>query len=293
MRIVFIGAVKFSETCLRKLISIDEQPVGVCTIEKSSFNTDHVDLKQLCNENNIPVKYTPDINSTKNIEWIRSHNPDVIFCFGWSRLLKSELLKIAPLGVVGYHPAALPANRGRHPLIWALVLGLSEIASTFFFMDKGVDSGDVLSQQCISIAEKDDAETLYQKVIQTALNQLEQFVPAFASSDFQRIPQNHSKANTWRKRNRNDGKIDWRMTAKSIHNLVRGLTKPYAGAHFDLNDKQIKVWRTKVICNQEIYIEPGKVLAVRAEGIVIKAGQDSIQLRDIEPSIEIAPGTYL
>ena len=266
MRIVFIGAVKFSETCLKKLIEIGAKPVGVCTLEKSHFNTDHVDLTQLCNRNIIPVRYTPDINLIKSIDWIRSHNPDVIFCFGWSRLLKPQLLKIAPLGVVGYHPAALPSNRGRHPLIWALVLGLSEMASTFFFMDEGVDSGDILSQQQVSITEKDDAGILYQKVTQTALNQLEQFVPAFASNNYQRIPQDHSKANTWRKRDRNDGKIDWRMTAKSIHNLVRGLTKPYVGAHFELNDKQIKVWKTKVIRNQESKYRAWKSIGRKSRG---------------------------
>ena len=110
---------------------------------------------------------------------------------------------------------------------------------------------------------------------------------------YQKFSQDHSKANTWRKRDRNDGKIDWRMTAKSIHNLVRGLAKPYVGAHFELNGKPIKVWKTKVIHNQEVNIEPGKVLVVRAEGPVIKAGEDSIQLRDTEPAIEIALGTYL
>jgi methionyl-tRNA formyltransferase len=63
------------------------------------------------------------------------------FCLGWSNLLKAEILKAAPLGVIGFHPAALPANRGRHPLIWALGLGLDETATTFFFMDKGADRG--------------------------------------------------------------------------------------------------------------------------------------------------------
>ena len=251
MRIVFIGAVKFSQACLKKLIEIDTKPIGVCTLKKSSFNADHVDLTLLCNENNIHVSYTPDINSEESIAWIRSHSPDIIFCFGWSRLLKSELLNIAPLGVVGYHPAALPKNRGRHPLIWALALGLSETASTFFFMNKGVDSGDILSQRQIMITEKDNAGTIYSKVTKMALEQLEQFVPALESGNYQKLPQAHNKANTWRKRGNKDGKIDWRMSAKSIHNLVRGLTKPYIGAHFKLNDKLIKVWKTEVISNQQ------------------------------------------
>ena len=75
------------------------------------------------------------------------------------------------------------------------------------------------------------------------------------SNNYQRVPQDHSKANLWRKRSQNDGKIDWRMSAYSIHNLVRGLTKPYSGAHFDLRGKLIKVWKTEIIKsnNQALY----------------------------------------
>lgn len=85
MNIVFIGAVKFSKSCLEKLIEINFPPVAVCTLEISKSNADHSDLTNLCNENNIPVKYTSDINSKESYNWIQSHAPDVIFCFGWSR----------------------------------------------------------------------------------------------------------------------------------------------------------------------------------------------------------------
>ena len=293
MRIVFIGAVQFSEACLKRLIEMRVNVVAVCTLKESSFNADHVDLTDFCQKNDIPVCYTPDINSQESTSLIRFYAPDVLFCFGWSRMLKSELLHIAPLGVVGYHPAALPENRGRHPLIWALMLGLSETASSFFFMDEGADSGDILSQKPVSITESDDAGTLYKKVTETALSQLEEFIPELASGHYQKFPQDHSKANTWRKRGNEDGKIDWRMSAKSIHNLVRGLTKPYIGAHFKLNDKLIKVWKIEVISNQETNIEPGKVISKNTHGAVVKAGEDAIQLVETEPFVKLQTGSYL
>ena len=200
MRIVFIGAVKFSEQALNKLVEIKSNIVGVCTLEYSDFNSDHVDLSPLSRKNNIPVRYTPSINSEEVIDWISDLAPDVIFCFGWSQLFKKKLLNIAPLGVIGFHPALLPANRGRHPLIWSLILGLKETGSSFFFMDEGADSGDILSQRNVSISEMDDAGTLYEKVSKTALNQIEQFVPTLANTTFKRYPQDHSKASYWRKR---------------------------------------------------------------------------------------------
>jgi len=293
MKIVFIGAVTFSEKTLEKLIVLKADIVGVCTLEKSSFNADHVDLTQLCMKHNIPVRYTTDVNSDENISWIKTFVPDVIFCFGWSRLLKTDLLNLAPLGVLGYHPAALPANRGRHPLIWALILGLNETASTFFFMDDCADSGDIVSQYPIKISENDNAGTLYKRITETSLEQIDEFLPTLQSGDCKRIKQDHSKSNTWRKRDKNDGKIDWRMSAITIHNLVRGLTKPYIGAHIEYKDEIIKVWETRVIRDSEKNIEPGKVILVDNNGIVVKTGENAIRLIKTDPVLDIGPGSYL
>ena len=293
MKIVFIGAVTFSEKILEKLIVLKANIVGVCTLEKSPFNADHIDLTQLCIKHNIQVRYTTNINSDENISWIKTLAPDVIFCFGWSRLLKTDLLNLAPLGVLGYHPTALPANRGRHPLIWALILGLNETASTFFFMDDGADSGDIVSQYPIKISENDNAGTLYKRITEAALKQIDGFLPKLQSGDCKRIKQDHSKSNTWRKRDENDGNIDWRMSAITIHNLVRGLTKPYIGAHIKYKDEIIKVWETKVIRGGEENIEPGKVISVDVKGVVVKAGENAIRLIKTEPVLDIRQGSYL
>jgi methionyl-tRNA formyltransferase len=293
MRIVFIGSVKFSEQALNKLVDIKSSIVGVCTLEYSDFNSDHVDLSPLSRKNNIPVRYTPSINSEEVFDWISDLAPDVIFCFGWSRLIKKKLLNIPPLGVIGFHPALLPANRGRHPLIWSLILGLKETGSSFFFMDEGADSGDILSQRNVPISEIDDVGTLYDKVSKTALKQIEQFVPTLANTTSKRLPQDHSKANYWRKRGQLDGRIDWRMSAQTIHNLVRGLAKPYVGAHFNCDGKDIKVWKTKTVNKTTRNIEPGKILSVDARGVVVKTGIGAVRLVDIEPQIIMEEGKYL
>lgn len=177
MRIVFIGTVEFSKKALKKLIELDANIVGVCTKKKSNFNSDFVDLKPLCKKNNIPVNLVKDINSKENYNWIKSLNPDIIFCFGWSSLIKKKILNLPPMGVLGFHPTKLPQNRGRHPIIWSLALGLKKSASTFFFMDEGADSGKILSQKNFEILDSDDAQSLYDKFVNIALLQIENFLP--------------------------------------------------------------------------------------------------------------------
>lgn len=293
MRIIFIGTVEFSRSALACLFAMNAEVVGVCTLRESKFNADYVDLSVISETHGIPWIYTDDINSLEVLDWIQKKKPDVIFCFGWSRLLKQALLRCAPMGVVGFHPAALPANRGRHPLIWALVLGLEKTASTFFFMDSGADSGDILSQREIIIDEEDDARSLYNKVINSALDQIVEFVPQLAAGLNQRSKQESRLANTWRKRGSADGQIDWRMSARSIHNLVRGLTEPYVGANFIVDGQEIKVWKTAIVYDAPQNIEPGKIYMSIDSKLVVKCGENAICLVSIEPSIELIVGKYL
>jgi methionyl-tRNA formyltransferase len=223
------------------------------------------------------------------LNWIQDQAPDVIFCFGWSRLLKQDLLRLAPWGVVGFHLATLPANRRRHPLIWALVLGLEKTAYKFFFMDAETDTGDILSQREIFI--EDDARTLYDKETRTALEQIEEFLPQLALGKFQRHKQDQQIENTWRKRGSADGKIDWRMSAHSIHNLVRGLAKPYVEAHLIVDVREIKVWKVAVVSDVPRNIAPGKILMQMGSRPVINCGDDAICLLVTKPSFEPIVGS--
>ena len=280
MKILFIGTVEFSYKALKKLIDLNAEIVGVCTKNKSDFNSDFTDLTPLCKKAGIPFKYVDDINSNENIAWIRSLSPDIIFCFGWSNLIKKDLLGLPKIGVVGYHPALLPKNRGRHPLVWALALGLNDSGSTFFFMTEGADDGDILSQEKVEILYEDDAKSLYDKVSNIALRQIETFLPKLQNNSFEIIKQNNDLANVWRKRGKVDGKIDFRMTSRAIYNLVRALTKPYVGAHVEYNGQDISIWKVEEIEFNQNNIEFGKILENDGKSVVVKTYDKAIKIID-------------
>ena len=164
MRILFIGTVDFSYAALSLLLENKYDVVGLVTKRKSGFNSDFSDLQPLAEKYGVPVVFREQNNDDEIETFIESKHPDVIYCLGWSHLLPSRILRIPRYGVVGFHPAALPDNKGRHPIIWALFLGLKNTASTFFFMDEGADSGDIILQENIVIDEDDTAATLYEKI---------------------------------------------------------------------------------------------------------------------------------
>lgn len=293
MRVVFIGTVEFSKKALQKLLNLQVNIVGVVTKARSDFNADYASLEEVCQQNNLAYKQVRNINHPNNVAWIKTLAPDIIFCFGWSSLLKKEVLSAAPLGVVGYHPALLPHNRGRHPIIWALALGLKQTGSTFFFMDEGADTGDILSQEALAITEEDDAASLYNKLINLALVQIEAFIPQLQAGTYQRQPQ-QGQGNAWRKRGRKDGEIDWRMSSQSVANLVRALTRPYVGAHFMHNSIEYKVWQCKPeAAATDPNIEPGKVLTSKQGQLLVKTGDGALWLTDADTVPDIVTGDYL
>lgn len=295
MRIIFIGCVESSYILLKKLLESGKNIVGVITKNKSGFNSDYVDIVPLCVSYHIPYIYVENINDDNSIEFIKKTNPDIGYCFGWSQLIKNEIINIFPKGIVGFHPAALPNNRGRHPIIWALSLGLTETASTFFMIDKNADMGDILSQKYINIEYEDDARSLYNKIMNEASEQIIPLTTDLERGNESRIKQLPENGNIWRKRNKFDGCIDWRMSSRAIYNLVRSLTKPYIGAHFVFNGNEYKVWKVQEIITDDYRnIEPGRVININADGsIEVKSYDNLVKLIEYDKIESIEKGTCL
>jgi len=294
MRIVFIGSVRFSLVCLKKVLRLKGvQVVGVITLEKSPFNSDFASLGRAAEEAGIPCFFADDATQEKTAAWMGALKPDILYCFGWSFLLGKEILEAAPRGVIGYHPSALPENRGRHPVIWALALGLKKTASTFFFMNEQADAGDILSQKPVAIDKNDDASSLYEKLTSTATAQIAEFTPRLIAGTHRRVPQDASRASSWRKRGKHDGQIDWRMSAASICNLVRALTHPYPGAHCLYQQKEITIWKAEPVDFEQKNVEPGKVIERKKRVITIKCGEHAVRLLEHAFTKLPAKGEYL
>lgn len=294
MRIVYIGCVKASYVELKLLLEHGKNVVGIITKEQSNFNADFTDLSCLAKQYGISYKYVTNINDKENVEFIKECQPDVIYCFGWSQLIKKQILDIPPLGVIGTHPAELPYNRGRHPIIWALVLGLEHTASTFFRMDEHADSGPIISQRKITIEETDYAQDLYDKITRSECEQIIEFTDALEKGICLGMDQEVNNGNIWRKRGEADGTIDWRMSGRAIYNLVRALSHPYVGAQFIYQDKKYRVWKVEEI-NGDKYknIEPGKIIKVNSPtDFYVKAYDNLIHILDCD-AFDAIEGDYL
>jgi len=298
MKIALIGCVHSSFRALRKLLEMEHlgiEVVGVVTKTNSKVNADFVDLSPLCSEYDIPIHFEHNEDKIESIRFLQRFTPDVLYCFGWSYLLSKEMINVATFGTIGFHPAPLPKARGRHPIIWALALGLEKTASTFFKMDEGADSGPILSQVNVAITSDDNASSLYQKILDVSEKQIFKFTLQLANGDSVLKEQDISGATYWRKRSQSDGRIDWRMRAEDIHNLVRALAPPYPGAEFVYKDECIVLNKTSVPPDEySLFDEPGKVLVVEKDRALVKCGHKSaIWIYDLPIISNLFRGEYL
>lgn len=245
MKIAFIGGVQFSHELLLHILNLGWEVSVVFSYDdsKKKYYSDFASFDKITEKFSIFHVKVDKINDEKNIEILQKINPDLILVMGWSQLLSLEIIKIPKLGIIGSHPTELPKYRGRAPIPWSIIKGLKESALTFFYIQEGVDDGDILDQSKFDISDNDDASSIYQKMTKLGKQMLESNLPLIATGKQNHMIQDPSMyIESWPKRVPDDGKIDWSKSAKEIHTLIRATTKPYPGAFTFLKNEKLIIW---------------------------------------------------
>jgi len=172
---------------------------------------------------------------------LEAHKPDYFFCFSYSMILCKQILRIARRGAINFHGGLLPEYRGANVINWVLVEGAKETGMTSHYMTAGIDDGDIIFQERISISEEDTAKTLKKKVDAIGFDMLRRIKNLLdRGKELPRTPQDESKSRYFRRRQPEDGVIDWRKSDEEIFNLVRALVNPWPGAfYFDRNGEKV------------------------------------------------------
>lgn len=285
MRVLFVGTLDFSHYCLGALIGlpVDIAAVVTDTPEQNTFNSDYRDLRPLAESFDIPTVTNRKISEPASAEWVRSLDVDAIFIFGWSRMIPTEVLSVAPLGGLGSHPSPLPVGRGRHPLVWTILKGLEQGALTFLRLTDEPDAGPILAQEPFPVTRYDDAGTLYDRTKGAAQSLLPTVVHRLDSADPGWMEQDEDRATVWRKRGEEDGLIDWTSSSQDIYDLARALTRPYVGAHTFLGGQRVTIWKVLPPFHESIdpHVEdvpPGTVVEANDRWLQVKTGTGAVKV---------------
>ena len=282
MKIAFIGGVKFSYEILKTILENGWSVSLLFTYDNSKkpIYSDFSNFDELTKKYNLFHVKVSNINDQKNVEILQKIKPDLILVMGWSQLLKNEIISIPRIGIVGSHPTELPKYRGRAPIPWTIIKKLPNSALTFFWIEKGVDNGDILNQEIFDIDEADDATSVYEKIIIHGKKMILKSLSDIQKNKIIKIKQTESKfIEYWEKRIPEDGKIIWENSGKEILQLIKASTHPYPGAFTKYKDSKLLIWKANFL--DEISVEPGLIMDVSKDGVKVGTGNGIILLKTV------------
>ncbi len=277
MKSILIGAVSSTKVVLQAMIEVKFPITHVFSLdEKVSANVSgYFPVHEIAQENNIPYTKFEKINDIENVQLIKSISPDYIFVVGLSQLVKRQIIDSAKLGVIGFHPTPLPKMRGRAANVWQVLLGIHETKCSMFFIDDGMDSGDILGQEDYYIEDTDYAEDVYQKIEDATYKLSKKVLRQIVDGTLKPIKQNEEEATYLLKRSPEDGLIDWNEPIENIHRLVRAVSHPFPGAFGMYDGKhQLIIFRADMIENQKYIGMNGQIAEINDDymDVVCKDG---------------------
>ena len=169
--------------------------------------------------------------------------PDFIFSFYYRRMLPPDVLALAKRGAYNMHGSLLPKYRGRAPVNWAVLHGEKETGATLHEMVAKPDAGRIVDQQAVPIGPDDTAVDVFRRVTDAAEIVMKRSIEKLVHGTAELRPNDLSKGSYFGGRRPEDGRIDWRKSAREIHNLVRAVAPPYPGAFTD----HMEIYRTELV----------------------------------------------
>lgn len=246
MKIAIIGGVTSTKILIEKVLDAGFDDTYVWGYEPT--NTSKVsgwsDLRSVCTRNGI--KYSGFKKVSDIYEDFRDFCPDILFAVGLSQLVPEEMLQIARVANIGFHPTALPKGRGRAPIAW-IILDRVPAAATFFELGLGADEGAILAQVPFAVTDDDDATSVERKLLSAEAYALDALLPMLRDGDLKRQEQRHSHASWYGRRVPEDGCIDWSESAETISRLIRASAPPHPGAFTFHNDQKLVIYAAEAV----------------------------------------------
>ena len=192
--------------------------------------------------------------------------------------MEPDLLASAPGGFVGIHPSLLPRYRGGAPLVWAIINGESGSGVSLFHFHTGMDDGDIIGQKSFPIKQDDTIAEVWSKAQEGALGLIDDHFLDLLEGRAPRTAQDHSRATYCSQRRPQDGRIDWKLPAETIHNFIRAQSDPYPGAFSHNNNGEKVVVLKAAVFPQDYFGVPGLVAQPAGGGVLVCCGSGALVL---------------
>lgn len=288
MKIVFMGTAEFACPSLEALAGAREHTVAGVVTQPDRPSGRELRLtpspvKRTALKHHFPIFQPDRVREKSFIETLRYLKPELIVVIAYGQILPKEILELPRHGCINLHGSLLPKHRGASPIQAALLHGDKVTGVTTMFMDEGLDTGDILLQEKTRIKDEDNAQSLHDRLAPLGAKLLLETIELIARGKAVRKPQDHSKASVCKKLKRENGKIDWTMSAEELWNRVRAYNPwPTAFTYIpaERRPKLLKIWKATVTTEKPH--PPGTVVRLEEKGITVATGKDALLIEQLQ-----------
>ncbi|KYH29939.1 MULTISPECIES: methionyl-tRNA formyltransferase [Clostridium] len=284
MKIVFMGTPEFAVPSLQAIIDNFEVEAVFTQPDKPKGRGKKISMspvKELALKHNIKV-YQPERlkKEPQIIEELRSIKPDFIIVVAYGQILPKEVIDIPKYACINLHASLLPKYRGAAPINWAIIKGEKKSGNTTMLMDVGLDTGDMLLKQEVTITEDMTAGELHDILMKDGAKLLVETIKGVYKGEIKPEKQNDSETCYASMLNKEMARIDWKLSSREIHNLIRGLN-PWPVAYTNYESQVMKIYKSSVL-DKKSEKAPGTIIYVSDKGIEVACGEGVLLIKEIQ-----------
>ena len=260
-----MGTPEFAVPSLEGLVSNGYEVVAVYTQPDRAAGRGRVmeesSVKKAALRNNLNVLQPINLKSVETKTQLAELKPDAIIVAAFGQILPQAVLEIPPFGCINIHPSLLPKYRGVAPVPAAILNGDEWTGVSIMLLDKGVDTGPVLTNVHVPVLPQDTAGSLLEKLSHTGAQLLLDILPGWFRKEIIPQPQNNADASYTKMLTKEAGEIEWKSPAVTIWRRVRAY-QPWPGCYTRWQGKQLKILEAVLLAGRGNQ-EPGCVVAVK------------------------------
>mgnify|MGYP000759142763 FL=1 len=241
-------------------------------------------VKEKALEYNLPVSQPERVRDEAFMDELERLKPDVIVVAAFGQILPERILNIPRYGCINVHASLLPAYRGAAPIQWAVIDGLEETGITIMYMEKGLDTGDIICQRRVKLSPEETGGSLFERLAVEGADLLVETLEQLENGTAVRRKQDDSKSSYAKMLSKDMGRLDFTQDAVILERLIRGLN-PWPSAYTRVNGKTLKIYMAEVLKEEETAgqeAEAGRVIAVDKKSFTVRCGKGALRILNLQ-----------
>lgn len=285
-RIVYMGTPDIAAVILERLIEEPYEIVLAVTQPDRPKGRGHEmafsPVKESALKHGIPVFQPEKLRNPEAVAEIEKAKPDMIVVAAFGQILPKSVLSLPKYGCINVHASLLPAYRGAAPIQWAILDGQKETGVTIMYMNEGLDTGDILLQKAIPIADDETGGSLHDRLAELGAEALTEALPKILDGSLKPVPQGEMTTPYAKQLTKEIGKLDFTQPAELLERYVRGLN-PWPGTYTFLNGKLLKIWKADVTELPKDAGESGSITDINAETFTFVTADGGLRILELQP----------